>query len=351
MTRLSVTQREAVRDIVAICRLDLDSRTLRGRLAERLRRAVPMDAYCFSTIDPWTLLRIDVVSDAIPATGVAPAVFNEYLVEDFGKFADLARSRRTVAILSQSTGGDLAASHRFRSVLSLIEARHEMRAVFVADGRCWGSVSMFRGGGRADFTDSEADLFQAISAPVAVALRAAACRRDAAVGVSGDPGGPGVLILDGDGGTLAANETARRNLEELPPFRIAVHEVAAAARAGDGSRAHARVRTRTGRWLSLWGSPLDGGDAADVSVVIQEAPASEISQLLMLAYALTPRERDVLQRVIAGMPSAGIATDLSISTSTVRDHLKSIFAKVGVRSRGQLVSHILDEHYLPSIVP
>lgn len=344
---LSVAQREAVRDIVAICSLDLDSRTLRARIAERLRRVIPQDAFCFGTIDPWTLLITDEVSDGIPSAAAAIAAPNEYLVADVDKFADMARSGRTVAILSQSTGGDPEVSHRYRSVLPVIGARHELRAVFVADGRCWGGVALFRNGGRPDFTRGDAELVRAVTVPVAVALRRAACRPGAGVGVSADSGGPGVLLVDRGGGVLAANEAGRTKLDELSPYRMAVHEVAAAARAGHGAEAHARVRSRTGRWLSLWGSPLEGGREGDVSVVIQAAPTSEISQMLMLAYALSPREREVLQRVIAGVPSAGIAAELHISASTVQDHLKSLFAKVGVRSRGRLVSHILGEHYLP----
>jgi DNA-binding CsgD family transcriptional regulator len=80
-------------------------------------------------------------------------------------------------------------------------------------------------------------------------------------------------------------------------------------------------------------------------VVIEAAPASDIAQLLMLVYGLTPRERQVLQRVVAGTPSSAIATGLRISANTVQDHLKSIFAKVGVRSRGQLVARVIGEHY------
>ncbi|MFF3242890.1 helix-turn-helix transcriptional regulator [Streptomyces sp. NPDC002870] len=51
--------------------------------------------------------------------------------------------------------------------------------------------------------------------------------------------------------------------------------------------------------------------------------------------------------MIAGTPSSAIATQLHISVNTVQDHLKSIFSKVGVRSRGQLVARLLGEHYLP----
>ena len=33
----------------------------------------------------------------------------------------------------------------------------------------------------------------------------------------------------------------------------------------------------------------------------------------------------------------------------MQDHLKSIFDKVGVRSRKELVGHIFFEHYLPKV--
>jgi DNA-binding CsgD family transcriptional regulator len=111
-------------------------------------------------------------------------------------------------------------------------------------------------------------------------------------------------------------------------------------------------------WLTLHGSTMNDPtvpstsavDTADddgrVSVVIEAAPASDIAQMLVLAYGLTRRERQILQRVISGLTSADIARDLYISPNTVQDHLKSIFSKVGVRSRGQLVAHILGEYYL-----
>ncbi|MEV5412289.1 GAF domain-containing protein [Thermopolyspora sp. NPDC052614] len=187
MTSLSVARREAARDIMAICRHDLDSRTLRARIAARLRRAIPQDAFCFGAIDPWTLLVTDELSENIPPSCTAPATRNEYLIPDVDKFSVLARSGRTTAILSQSTGGNPTESHRFRTVLPLIDARHEMRAVFVVDGRCWGGLAMFRNGRHPDFTHEDADLIRAVSVPVAAALRRAACRPGETAGVTTDP--------------------------------------------------------------------------------------------------------------------------------------------------------------------
>ncbi|MGW5449806.1 LuxR C-terminal-related transcriptional regulator [Streptomyces asiaticus] len=330
--------RKLLNDIERICRLGLDSRTLRSRVMARLRQDVRYDAFCFGTIDPWTLLITDDVSGGIPPGNAALASHNEYLEADVDKFADLARTGRTAGILSHSTGGDPRRSPRFHTILPIIGAEHELRAVFLADGECWGAVSLFRRGERTDFTSREAALVRALSRPVAVALRRA-CVNTPPPAAQGVPA-PGVLVLDKAGRTVVANETARRWLHELGTLPL--HEVAAAARAGRGDEAYLRVRARTGRWLSLWGSTLNGEPDNGASVVIQPTPVSDVTRTLARAYELTAREREILEQVISGRSSTGIASALTMSQYTVQDHLKSIFAKFGVRSRGQLVARALD---------
>ena len=49
--------------------------------------------------------------------------------------------------------------------------------------------------------------------------------------------------------------------------------------------------------------------------------------------ALTARELDVLQQVAAGRSNKAIATDLQISESTVKAHLKAILAKLDADGR------------------
>jgi DNA-binding CsgD family transcriptional regulator len=56
-------------------------------------------------------------------------------------------------------------------------------------------------------------------------------------------------------------------------------------------------------------------------------------------YGLTPRERDVIAKVKEGLNSAEIGEQLSISRWTVKNHLQSIYSKVGVNSRVSLVKH------------
>lgn len=54
---------------------------------------------------------------------------------------------------------------------------------------------------------------------------------------------------------------------------------------------------------------------------------------------LTEREREIVALVGQGLSNKDIAYQLSISDSTVRHHLTSIFGKVGVRSRQKLLVH------------
>ncbi len=56
------------------------------------------------------------------------------------------------------------------------------------------------------------------------------------------------------------------------------------------------------------------------------------------AVALSPREREVLQLVSQGLPSKLIAQQLGIAEATVKFHLSSVYAKLGVASRAEAIS-------------
>lgn len=56
---------------------------------------------------------------------------------------------------------------------------------------------------------------------------------------------------------------------------------------------------------------------------------------------LTPRERDVLDRVVAGRTNREIAAELSLSTKTVMHHTGAIYRKLHVRGRAEAIARSL----------
>jgi DNA-binding NarL/FixJ family response regulator len=108
-----------------------------------------------------------------------------------------------------------------------------------------------------------------------------------------------------------------------------------------------RLRAASGRWFVLKASRMRGPDGSDgpTAVTVELARSEQIAPIMVRAYSLTPREQQVTRAVARGLSGPEIALELFLSPHTVRDHLKSTFAKVGVSSRGELMSKLFVEHY------
>jgi DNA-binding NarL/FixJ family response regulator len=59
---------------------------------------------------------------------------------------------------------------------------------------------------------------------------------------------------------------------------------------------------------------------------------------------LTPREREVVERIARGMSNRAIARELVIQQGTVANHVAHILAKCGVANRTQLAALFLSSH-------
>jgi DNA-binding CsgD family transcriptional regulator len=84
-------------------------------------------------------------------------------------------------------------------------------------------------------------------------------------------------------------------------------------------------------------------------VLLEAARPPELAPLIADRYGLTDRERRVTELVARGYPTSEIADRLHLSVYTVQDHLKSIFAKSGTASRGDLVARLFFDHYAPRL--
>lgn len=107
----------------------------------------------------------------------------------------------------------------------------------------------------------------------------------------------------------------------------------------------------SGRWLVMHASCLRGRDGrpGPTALTIEPAKSAQIAPIIVEAYSLTPREQEITRGVARGLSNQEIAAELYLSPHTVRGHLKAIFAKVGVGSRGELVAKLFAEHYGPAL--
>jgi DNA-binding CsgD family transcriptional regulator len=64
--------------------------------------------------------------------------------------------------------------------------------------------------------------------------------------------------------------------------------------------------------------------------------------------ALSPREREVLALAAEGATTSEIADRLTVSPGTVKRHLSSCFAKLGVENRGEALALLIDADRDPS---
>ena len=327
-------------------------------MLQAIRRAVPVDAVWFATADPHTLLFTGGISDPDILPAAPMFMRNELMGNDVNKFFQLAQAHPPVSSLFAATDGRMESSPRYRDILEPLHLGDELRVALVGGRLCWGYMCLHREGRSPPFNAQEAAFMASLSPVLADGLRASLNLDDR--GVPEPEGGPGLIILGPDLEFTAANQPARAWLDqaaeeewhrgyELPPVVLAVAGQLMSRRPAGGARAAvptARMRTRTGGWLGVRASRLSGPGMQDaIAVVLEPPPTSEVLPLLAQTHALTGREAEVVRLVIRGLSTAQLSIQLHISESTVQDHMKSIFDKVGVRSRRELVAQLTARSY------
>ena len=83
------------------------------------------------------------------------------------------------------------------------------------------------------------------------------------------------------------------------------------------------------------------GPAVRAAVAGQVSYPAELMPNTLRAH-LSKREKQILGMVVLGFSNAEIATKLFVTESTVKSHLSSAFATLGVRTRKEAVALILD---------
>lgn len=312
---------------------------------------------CYFTLDPASLL---ITSHYNPFMPELPreSLAREYYQDDVNKMSDVARSDSGLSTIHDATGGDPSGSPRWQANMAMGGDQELVAALRTRGGGVWGAVSLYREPDQPLFDAADKRFMRAAAVHLAEGAR-----RALLFGEATDPEGPqapGLLVLTADWKIESSTPGTEGWLAELPDsdghrLPTAVLTVAGqairSAEQGDrpGEVAMARVLARSGRWVVLHGAALVSGAERRVAVIVEPAHPARITSLLMSAYELTERERDVTRLVLQGASTGDIAKELVVSPHTVQQHLKSVFDKTGVRSRRDLVGKVFFTHYEPRL--
>lgn len=334
-----------------------DALTLFETASGLLRKRVPFVAAVWHASDPATgLATAPMRAENLGEDGCETYWDSELLREKVNLFRDLARARVPVAALRESTGDAPEHSATYRRFMQPRGLDDELRAVFRTDGQWWGQLSLYRARGQAPFAAAEVTHVAELTSLLGRRLRSfaePAPRPNSAKA-------PGLLLFNTTGTLLSINDEARELLAQMPPGAQAptsfgvhipawIHSTAASAGVLADENVRIRARTQDGQWLVFHATCMRDADGSptQTAVVIEPAKASDVASLLTAAYGLTDRELEITQLIARGLSSAQLAGKLFVSQHTVRDHVKAIFAKTGVTSRGELVAKLYTEHFRP----
>lgn len=368
----------ALNRIRSSCAEALTAHDLFERLSDDVHELIPHDGAVWFGVDPATLLITSPVRvEAQEESSCGAFWHHEFHIADTAQFVDLARSPEPAASLDLALGGDRIRSARYRGLLRPQGYEDELRAVLRTGENTWGLVGLMREKGRDTFGPDDVTLMNKASPIIAAALRAHIRVTSPWIGAAQ---APGLIVFDEQSRVVSANEEALhwlrqllgpQNAEQIPPSLPPVHAVdelltsrelerqispiwallsraRAVVEGMDNRAARLRLRDQRGRWLVLHGSALMShrdASTSSVAVVIEPAKSSEIAPIIIEAYSLTPREREVVSALASGGTTSEIAARMFLSQHTVRDHIKTVFEKVGVSSRAELVAMLFAEHY------
>lgn len=151
---------------------------------------------------------------------------------------------------------------------------------------------------------------------------------------------PDVVLMDVTMPVLDGIEATRRIAARAPGARVLMLSM----HADPSLVARARAAGATG--FIVKDTPLDGVVAAVARVAcgtvvmspgLAPAPAPEPAPAVDDREALSSREEEILQLLADGSAPGEVAKALFISPNTVRNHLASIYAKLGAHDRTQAV--------------
>lgn len=323
-----------------LCREATDARGLMRDAGELLAEATASDSFVMLRLDPLSTLVMDAQQRDDVETRCAAFYDKAFLRTSLGDFGQMASARQRSVLVDETSEKEYV-DH----VMRPFGYRGELLVNLAQDSFAYGQLFLSR---RSEAFDHEERAFtDQAAAPLAAALR----RLLAEETIQATPGNAVALIfVDQQGRMTPASEHARDLLRNLHGPGMPEN--------GTALEGMARLVARDLR--GEWGRPLPSGVFFDPvhrqryrmvaermlgehpQAMLVVEPVRALDSVEMLRHAgLTEREADVALATLRGLTSARGALSLRISEHTFLSHLKNVYRKLGVGSRGELAALLL----------
>ncbi|HEX2186218.1 MAG TPA: helix-turn-helix transcriptional regulator [Chloroflexota bacterium] len=365
MPRLSRAQDETRQRIARLTASGLSPEDFGARLLDALQRAVPSAGQRLFGVDPATLLVNRTLAASANDAWARQAWLREaYLASGpltYLDFPNLMRAGLTAVAVHDrqdtcwgyppqllepvSPGDHYHAFHENRAPIGGV-----LLVSIPADGRWIGALQLYRRDPKQPYRRGDVAFLRLVVPAIGEGLRAAFARERALASADAAPDASGILILGPDGrvrfSTPAAEAWSARLRDAAKeghgPLPTAVWAAVAGLRGRlDGAASALVVPTGAGP-VRVEASP--GGEDGSIAVVLapqRPSPPPDVPP----DWPLTPAERQVIALLVRGLSNRQIAERLVVSENTVLSHLRHAYEKLGVGSRGQLLSRFFRETY------
>lgn len=354
----------------------LSSQQYREAMIHELKQHISFDAYCCTLIDPISLLSIGAVTEYSIEQIHHKIISYEYGHDDFVSYERMIELGITVSILRLAIKGD---SDRYTEVLEPAGFSDEARVVLMSNGQCWGFLTLFKKS--ASYAPHFLERDEQLLADVAPIMGAALKQYhhyiiDEPIIARGAT--KGIIVLSDQLEVLSMNDRGKELLALLQQHeRVGVELSSPNQLQSSTTPKHENENIRVigvpsiseltlpkpvqALALKLLAQIIDESytllvpvppvgyitvsatrlfttmKQTQLAIYFDSASANEMLAYLMDAYRLTPREQEIIHHIMKGSSSKEIAAQLSISSYTVSDHLKSIYTKLEVSSRNEVI--------------
>jgi DNA-binding NarL/FixJ family response regulator len=337
----SARDRALVR-IERLCAAGMRDRPLRAGLVEAIGSLVRFDGHVFLLTDPVTCV------GASPLASIPGLSFDQ--LPELVKARYLTAGQRWSSLGGVST---LAAEQsgydgdQWRRIVDELGGVDVATVGFADPFGCWGFLDLWRLSG-APFSPVELAALREVAPLVARGVRRALADTFTLIAVGAPPREPIVLLLDDDLRVLEQTTLTDSWLRillptdpEMAPIPAHAYNVAAQLlareRGVDDHETSARAHLAGGLWVSMRAARA----ASRIVVTIEAATTTDRLDIFARTHGTSPRETEVLNLLVSGADSRSIASTLCLSEHTVHDHVRSLLARTGSRTRQLLIAKAL----------